>query len=125
MTSRITSIARMGFAVLVGLILAIGINGDAVAKSGKRHSHGYSHASDGRGHVSGKRVQLAVQQPARLGAMRYYGGPKSPMWRGPAESDLSEGRRQLKPVQLVSQPASPGAMRYYGGPKSPMWRGPS
>jgi hypothetical protein len=27
---------------------------------------------------------LASDQQARLGPMRYYGGPKSPMWRGPA-----------------------------------------
>jgi hypothetical protein len=32
------------------------------------------------------RAQLVPQQQVRLGAMRYYGGPKSPMWRGPAEN---------------------------------------
>lgn len=86
MTGTFASIAGMGFAILIGTILTIGICGDAVAKTGKRHSHGYRHVSDGRGHVRGKRVQLVAQQPTRLGAMRYYGGPKSPMWRGPAEN---------------------------------------
>jgi hypothetical protein len=28
----------------------------------------------------------SAQQPARLGAIRYYGGPKSPIWRAPAEN---------------------------------------
>jgi hypothetical protein len=35
------------------------------------HSHGLSSAA-------------SSDQQARLGPMRYYGGPKSPMWRGPA-----------------------------------------
>lgn len=81
MTGAFASIAQTGFATLIGAILTTGISGDAVAKTGKRHSHGYSDVSDGRGHLSGKRVQLVSQQPARLGVMRYYGGPKSPMWR--------------------------------------------
>jgi len=36
--------------------------------------------------IAGSYAQILPQQPARLGAMRYYGGPKSPMWRGPAEN---------------------------------------
>jgi hypothetical protein len=28
-----------------------------------------------------ERLRLASSQTARLGPMRYYGGPKSPMWR--------------------------------------------
>jgi hypothetical protein len=52
--------------------------------------------------------------------MRYYGGPKSPMWRAPAENEAP-----AKPALLVRhQPGELGPMRYYGGPKSPMWRGP-
>jgi hypothetical protein len=27
---------------------------------------------------------VSSEQHAKLGPMRYYGGPKSPMWRGPA-----------------------------------------
>ncbi|SDN14959.1 hypothetical protein [Afipia sp. GAS231] len=132
MTSKISSIARMGFAVLVGLILAIGVNGDAVAKTGKRHwharGHAHSYAAGGHERVSGKPVQLVTQRPTRLEPMRYYGGPKSPMWRGSAESQASGGHGTVsgRPVQFVlRQPASLGPMRYYGGPKSPMWRGPS
>ena len=80
MTGMITNIARSGFVVLIGTILALGTCGDAVAKTGKRHWH-VRHA------VSDSHAQLVwQQQPARLGPMRYYGGPKSPMWRGPVEN---------------------------------------
>jgi hypothetical protein len=78
------SIARTGFAILIGAILAIGSFGDVSAKAGKRHWHAHSAAS--RGQISGKPVQLVLQQPARLGPMRYFGGPKSPMWRGLVEN---------------------------------------
>jgi hypothetical protein len=79
MTGMITNMARSGFVVLIGTILTLGTCGDAVAKTGKRHWHA-RHA------VSDSHAQLVWQQPARLGQMRYYGGPKSPMWRGPVEN---------------------------------------
>jgi hypothetical protein len=127
MTGTATSIARMVLAIMIGALLALGICGDAVAKTGKRHWHAYSHATEGRGQISAKRAQPVSQQQARLGPMRYYGGPKSPMWRGLGEPVAAENAGQLsaKSVQLVSQqPSRLGPMRYYGGPKSPMWRGP-
>jgi hypothetical protein len=73
MTSILAS-ARVGFAVVVGTILAAGLSEDAVAKvhMGRLHT---------RGLISESRAQVVSQQPARLGRMRYYGGPKSPMWR--------------------------------------------
>jgi hypothetical protein len=73
MTSILAS-ARVGFAVVVGTILAAGLSEDAVAKvhMGRLHA---------RGSISESRAQVVSQQPARLGPMRYYGGPKSPMWR--------------------------------------------
>jgi hypothetical protein len=79
MTSVIARIVRAGLVVLVGAILTIGASGEAAAKhrSGHLHAHrvlAYSHA------------ELLPQHPARPGVMRYYGGPKSPMWRGPAEN---------------------------------------
>jgi hypothetical protein len=119
----VTRVARLGIVIVVGAILAIATSGEAAAKHRKGRLHyAHVHHSIGRSHA-----QPLPQQPVRLGAMRYYGGPKSPMWRGPVESDASEGRGPIsaKSVQLVSQqPARLGAMRYYGGPKSPMWRGP-
>ena len=68
--------AGFGFAVLAVTVLGLGFSGTAFAKH-KRHLHVYSHAS-----VGDANAELVA--PAQSGAMRYYGGPKSPMWRAPA-----------------------------------------
>jgi hypothetical protein len=47
----------------------------AAAKHRKRVVHHH------RTHASVQMVQAAAPQPTTLGPMRYYGGPKSPMWR--------------------------------------------
>jgi hypothetical protein len=65
---------RIGFVTLVAAILTVGICGDAAAKA-HRHAHRA---------VLESHAQLVSPQSAQPGAMRYYGGPKSPMWRGPA-----------------------------------------
>jgi hypothetical protein len=62
---------RMGF---VGLALTValtaGFSGEAAAK----------HRSHAALHAHRQIIQMAaVQEPARP-VMRYYGGPKSPMW---------------------------------------------
>jgi hypothetical protein len=39
--------------------------------------------------AAGCAVDVGTTKPERAdgsGAMRYYGGPKSPMWRGPVEN---------------------------------------
>jgi len=74
-----SSTARLGFVTLVAAILTAGLCSDAVAKVHKGHLHP-------RSSIYESRAQLVPQQPARAGAMRYYGGPKSPMWRGPVEN---------------------------------------
>jgi hypothetical protein len=66
--------ARIGFVMLVATAMTAGICGDAVAKIHKGRLHV-------RGVTSENPVQLVSQEPVRPGAMRYYGGPKSPMWR--------------------------------------------
>jgi hypothetical protein len=71
---------RTGFFVLVATIMTAGICGDAVAKTGKGRLRAHHLAVEGRGGEPAKNEQ------ARLGPMRYYGGPKSPMWRGPVEN---------------------------------------
>jgi hypothetical protein len=71
--------ARLGFVTLIATMLTAGICGDALAKAHKGRLHA-------RSPISESRAQLVSQQPARLGPMRYYGGPKSPMWRGPVEN---------------------------------------
>jgi hypothetical protein len=75
--------ARIGFAILVGTILIVGSCGDAVAKADGARWHA---RYESRGRESLKHLQLLTQQPVRLGPMRYYGGPKSPMWRGRIEN---------------------------------------
>jgi hypothetical protein len=75
MTYVKTGNARMGFVGLaVTVALTAGFSGDVAAKPG-------SHVALS---AQGQNTQTAsVQETAKLVSMRYYGGPKSPMWRGP------------------------------------------
>jgi hypothetical protein len=82
LTGVVTRIARLGIVIVVGAILAIATSGEAAAKHRKGHLH-YAHVHHS---IAGSYAQALPQQPARLGGMRYYGGPKSPMWRGPVEN---------------------------------------
>jgi hypothetical protein len=75
MTYMIARRARIGLIALAAITLSAGVCGDAVAKTHKRHLHTARSFSESH-------AQLVSQQPAKLPPMRYYGGPKSPMWRG-------------------------------------------
>jgi hypothetical protein len=81
MSYRKVRSVRFGFVALVVMILAAGFSGDAVAKHARRSLHARNGAA-----TSGGSFQPLPLQPVRLGPMRYYGGPKSPMWRGPVEN---------------------------------------
>jgi hypothetical protein len=61
--------------MIVAAILIAATSGEALAKSVKRHWH-----------VRHFVTKCVPQQPIRLGPMRYYGGPKSLMWRAPVEN---------------------------------------
>jgi hypothetical protein len=102
---RSTGVARIRLVILAAAI-SLMVPGGAAAKRSRhiaRH-HAWS--------MQAKNAQVALRRPTTsLGSMRYYGGPKCPMWR----------EVNPRPVTL-SQTASSGSMRYYGGPKSPMWR---
>jgi hypothetical protein len=74
MSYRTIGIARIGFAALVATILTAGIDGDAAAAVHKGRLHA-------RRPVLESHAQLVEQAPVQSGTMRYYGGPKSPMWR--------------------------------------------
>jgi hypothetical protein len=74
MTCGTVGSARIGFVALVAAILTAGICGDAAAEAHKERP-------PARSPILESHAQLVEQEPARLGAMRYYGGPKSPMWR--------------------------------------------
>jgi hypothetical protein len=65
-------------------MITAGLSGDAVASHHKKHLHARGLAS--REKQPGRSLLLVSQQPVRLGPMRYYGGPKSPMWRAPVEN---------------------------------------
>jgi hypothetical protein len=65
---------RIGLVTLVAAMLTASLGGEAVAKAHKSRVHARSAVYESHAEV--------VLQP---GPMRYYGGPKSPMWRGPAE----------------------------------------
>jgi hypothetical protein len=98
---QIDKAVRPGLAIPVAVILTAVLPGELAARHMRHHTHQQ---------VQTARAELV--QPSNIGAMRYYGGPKSPMWR--------EVDAQTTSVQTTS--ASSGTMRYYGGPKSPMWR---
>jgi hypothetical protein len=73
---------RIDFFTLLATVLTVGICGDAAAKTHRAHIRHW-HA---RRLIFESRAQQVSQLPVRLGVMRYYGGPKSPMWRGPVEN---------------------------------------
>jgi len=77
---------RIGFVALAITVLTAAIYGDAFANAGKRHRHALGPATESRERESTDGGQLVSQQATRHGPMRYYGGPKSPMWRGPVEN---------------------------------------
>jgi hypothetical protein len=72
---------RIGFVALAAMILTAGFAGDAVA--GHRAHTAHFHGLNARAQY----VQsVPLQRNAAPTAMRYYGGPKSAMWRGPVEN---------------------------------------
>jgi hypothetical protein len=72
---------RIGFVALAAMILTASFAGDAVA--GHRAHTVHFRALKARAQY----VQnVPVQGNPGPNAMRYYGGPKSPMWRGPVEN---------------------------------------
>jgi len=73
---------RIGPIILIATLLIAGTNRSAPAKSVKRHPKAHETAFGCRGMASAKPIAFSLPT-ARLGPMRYYGGPKSPMWRGP------------------------------------------
>jgi hypothetical protein len=64
---------RIGFVTLAAAVLTAGICGDALAKGHKGRLHA-------RSAVYESHAMLVSQEPGRPGTLRYYRGPKSPMW---------------------------------------------
>ena len=79
MTSGIAGLPQIGSVALAVTLLIVGLCGDSAGKTVKGHLHARSVTPEGN-------MQPVSQHPVQLGGARYYGGPKSPMWRGPAEN---------------------------------------
>ena len=74
--------ARTWLVGLMAMVLTVGVCGDAAAKAHRGRLRFHHFACRCRQRGAETHLQLASQQPAQLlGPMRYYGGPKSPMWR--------------------------------------------
>ena len=73
---------RTGAIVLLATVLFCGVCRQGAAQAVERAS---SQSRETATRASATSAVLSDQQ-ARLGAMRYYGGPKSPMWRAPASN---------------------------------------
>jgi hypothetical protein len=76
LTYSITKSKRIGFLALIATVQIACIGGDAFAQTDKVRD---------RNPAANARAAEPVKS-AGLGPMRYYGGPKSPMWRGPAQN---------------------------------------
>jgi len=79
---RMTRTANRGARIGLAAILVFGICGETAARSHRTHVRHLR----ARGVMLESHAQLVARPAAQPGALRYYGGPKSPMWRGPAEN---------------------------------------
>jgi hypothetical protein len=70
-----SGIARLGIVLFAAAAANVSVTGDAAAKHLKRVAHHRKWLA----HV--QNAQASVLEPSHLGTMRYYGGPKAPMWR--------------------------------------------
>jgi hypothetical protein len=77
----VVRMARIGLVILAAAVITAGLCGEAAAHHRKRHRHAHHFRCECHRAEPGRDVQLVSPQPVRLGPMRYYGGPKSPMWR--------------------------------------------
>jgi hypothetical protein len=65
---------RLGCIMLLGSVLTAGPATNAAARDHRGHAHV-------RPQIADVHAELIPQEPVRPPVMRYYGGPKSPMWR--------------------------------------------
>jgi hypothetical protein len=76
----VTRRPRIGAIVLFALALTCGVSPEGVAQTAERSS---SQPRETESHSRRSPTAPVVSSGQQAGAMRYYGGPKSPMWRGP------------------------------------------
>jgi hypothetical protein len=68
-------LARVGVVLSAAAIAMASVPGEASAKHLKHVAHHRASSPNVQN------AQAAMTDGSHLGAMRYYGGPKSPMWR--------------------------------------------
>jgi hypothetical protein len=74
-------VTRTGAVALLATVLICGACREGTAQVVEQNQ---SRESASRGHGPLATPVTSSEHQAKLGPMRYYGGPKSPMWRGPA-----------------------------------------
>jgi hypothetical protein len=72
-------LASGGIALLAAALIC-GACGESAAQTGERNSNP-APAMASRAQAPAAASQASSQQRPGVGSMRYYGGPKSPMWR--------------------------------------------
>jgi hypothetical protein len=76
-------VTRTGAVALLATVLICGVCREGAAQV-VEHNSNQPRESASRGHGPSATPVASSEHQAKLGPMRYYGGPKSPMWRGPA-----------------------------------------
>jgi hypothetical protein len=68
-------LAGVGFVVFAAAIAMASVSSEAAARHLKHVAHHRTLS------LEAQDAQASMNDSSHLGAMRYYGGPKSPMWR--------------------------------------------
>ena len=68
--------ARIGIVVLAVAGVTASVTGEAAARHHRHVAHRHHPLSP-----AAQDAQASLPESSHLGVMRYYGGPKSPMWR--------------------------------------------
>jgi hypothetical protein len=74
---------RTGAIALLATVLICGVCREGAAQA-VEHNSNQSRETATRSQGPSAAPVASSEQQAKLGSLRYYGGPKSPMWRGPA-----------------------------------------
>jgi len=76
---------RTGYVTLLATILACGIAAECAAANDEARP-ARRVAPKSQSTETASVTPISAQQQSGLGAMLYYGGPKSPMWRAPSSN---------------------------------------
>jgi hypothetical protein len=74
--AEVTGVMRIAMIALAAMVAVVATSDEADARQRRRLAHCRPHSLAA--------VRIAAPVAPTLGPMRYYGGPKSPMWRAAA-----------------------------------------